>query len=212
MQTLKVSSFAARSSICPPPPQRRPASSSSGPLSLAGWLEENSHLLKPPINNYCVYNKDVTVMIVGGPNARTDYHINETAEWFYQYKGSMLLKVIENDSSFRDIHIHEGCMFLLPPHTPHNPVRYAHTVGIVLEQPRPAESLDRLRWYCQDCREVVHEEAFHCTDLGSQIKEAVNAFRDDREKRTCGKCGALADVVPKKQEDRGGVEMVEGVH
>ncbi|TVY55495.1 3-hydroxyanthranilate 3,4-dioxygenase, partial [Lachnellula suecica] len=142
------------------------------------WLEENSHLLKPPINNYCVYNEDVTVMpqIVGGPNARTDYHINETAEWFYQYRGAMLLKVVDA-GVFRDIIIHEGCMFLLPPNTPHNPVRFADTVGIVLEQKRPEGSLDRLRWYCTSCKNVVDEQAFHCTDLGTQIKEAVNSFK-----------------------------------
>ncbi|KAI9778604.1 MAG: 3-hydroxyanthranilic acid dioxygenase [Geoglossum umbratile] len=138
-------------------------------------------------------------MIVGGPNARTDYHINETAEWFYQYKGAMLLKVVD-DGKFRDINIGEGEMFLLPPNTPHNPVRFADTVGIVIEQPRPEGSLDRLRWYCQECGEKVHESAFHCTDLGTQIKDAVNAFRDDTEARTCKKCGALADVVPKAQQ------------
>jgi len=138
-------------------------------------------------------------MIVGGPNARTDYHINETAEWFYQYKGSMLLKVVdkEQDPPFRDIPIREGEMFLLPPNTPHNPIRFANTVGIVLEQPRPAESKDKLRWYCQNCGEIVHEAAFHCTDLGTQIKEAVNAFKADDEKRKCGKCGELADVTPR---------------
>ena len=101
-------------------------------------------MLKPPINNYCVYNDDVTVMIVGGPNERTDYHINDTAEWFYQHKGSMLLKVVD-EGEFRDIHIHEGDMFLLPPNTPHNPVRFKDTVGIVLEQKRPEASMDRLR-------------------------------------------------------------------
>ena len=84
--------------------------------------------------------------------------------------------------------------------TPHNPVRFADTVGIVIEQPRPEGSLDRLRWYCQDCGERVHEAAFHCTDLGTQIKDAVNAFRDDTKARTCKKCGALADVVPKAQQ------------
>lgn len=184
-------------------------------LTADNRLEENSHLLKPPINNYCVYNKDVTVMvtlylcqtsvqcfltcklsqIVGGPNARTDYHINETAEWFYQYKGAMMLKVVD-EGKFRDIIIREGDMFLLPPNTPHNPVRFANTVGIVLEQPRPEGSLDKLRWYCLNCHEVVEEAAFHCTDLGTQIKEAVNSFKDSEEKRKCKKCGTMASSAP----------------
>lgn len=168
----------------------------ANPLNLPKWLSENSHLLKPPINNYCVYNDNVTVMIVGGPNARTDYHINETCEWFYQYKGSMLLKTIDNEQ-FRDIWINEGDMFLLPPNTPHNPVRFADTVGVVIEQPRPEKSLDRLRWYCQNCGSQVHEASFHCTDLGTQIKAAVNAFKDDQERRKCAKCGEICDVAPK---------------
>lgn len=111
----------------------------------------------------------------------------------------MLLKVVDADATppFRDIPICEGEMFLLPPNTPHNPIRFADTVGIVLEQPRPKDSVDTLRWYCQECREIVHEASFHCTDLGSQIKEAVEAFKADEKKRTCGKCGALADVVPR---------------
>lgn len=107
----------------------------------------------------------------------------------------MLLKVVD-DGKFRDIPILEGEMFLLPPNTPHNPVRFANTVGIVLEQPRPFESKDRLRWYCQNCGEVVYEEAFHCTDLGTQIKEAVNGFKASNEKRKCKKCGELADLRP----------------
>ncbi|KAM3086743.1 3-hydroxyanthranilic acid dioxygenase [Clarireedia jacksonii] len=167
----------------------------STPLNLPKWLEENSHLLQPPVNNYCVYHKDVTVMIVGGPNARTDYHINETAEWFYQYRGAMMLKVVD-EGEFKDIIIGEGDMFLLPPNTPHNPVRFANTVGIVLEQQRPKESLDRLRWYCTNCKEVVDEAAFHCTDLGTQIKEAVNNFKNSEERRKCKKCGTMAESAP----------------
>ncbi|KAL7274708.1 3-hydroxyanthranilic acid dioxygenase [Rhizina undulata] len=167
----------------------------AAPLNLPKWLSENSHLLQPPINNYCVYEEHVTVMIVGGPNARNDYHINETAEWFYQYKGAMLLKVVD-DGEFRDIHIGEGEMFLLPPNVPHNPVRFANTVGIVIEQKRPEGSLDRLRWYCPQCKEIVHEAAFHCTNLGTQIKEAVNKFKESEELRRCKKCGATASVAP----------------
>ncbi|RFU74698.1 3-hydroxyanthranilate 3,4-dioxygenase [Trichoderma arundinaceum] len=156
----------------------------------------------PPINNYCVYNDDFTVMIVGGPNARTDYHINQTPEWFYQYRGAMMLKVVDG-TTFRDIIIREGDMFLLPANTPHNPVRFANTVGVVLEQRRPADSIDRMRWYCAPCSSapgaeavIVHEAAFHCTDLGTQIKQAVEDFKGDEQKRTCRKCGTVADWAP----------------
>lgn len=137
-------------------------------------------------------------MVVGGPNARTDYHINETPEFFYQYKGRMLLKTVQNNE-FRDIYINEGELFLLPGNTPHNPVRFADTVGVVIEQPRPADAVDRLRWYCQSCGEMVHEAAFHCTDLGTQIKTAVNSFKEDLEARKCGRCGEMCDVAPKPE-------------
>ena len=168
------------------------------PLNLPKWLAANSHLLQPPINNYCVYADPLTVMIVGGPNARTDYHINTTPEFFYQYRGRMLLKTVQ-DGEFVDVYIDEGELFLLPGNTPHNPVRFADTVGVVIEQPRPVDSVDTLRWYCQDCTAVVHESSFHCTDLGTQIKAAVQAFEADEKARTCGKCGSLCDVKPKPE-------------
>lgn len=172
------------------------------PLSLPKWLSENSHLLKPPINNYCVYHDPMTVMVVGGPNARMEYHINETPEFFYQYKGRMLLKTVQKINGaeeFRDVYINEGELFLLPANTPHNPVRFENTVGVVIEQPRPDGSLDRLRWYCSNCGDIVNEASFFCTDLGTQIKEAVNAFKEDHEARKCMNCGTVCDTAPSKE-------------
>ncbi|OQE14622.1 hypothetical protein PENSTE_c034G03878 [Penicillium steckii] len=170
-------------------------------LNIPKWLKENSHLLQPPVNNYCVYHPSspatagYTVMIVGGPNARTDYHINTTPEFFYQYKGSMLLKTVDTSTTpptFQDIPIHEGSIFLLPANTPHCPVRFKDTVGVVMEQPRGEGAVDKMRWYCRGCSGIVWEKQFICTDLGTQVKAVVEEFGADEEKRRCKSCGEIA--------------------
>ncbi|BCS21317.1 3-hydroxyanthranilate 3,4-dioxygenase [Aspergillus puulaauensis] len=178
-------------------------------LNIPKWLEANSHLLQPPVNNYCIYHPSspstsgYTVMIVGGPNARTDYHINSTPEFFYQYRGSMLLKAVDMSVSppvFQDIPIHEGSVFLLPANTPHCPVRFRDTVGVVMEQPRAEGAEDAMRWYCRGCGEVVWEKRFVCTDLGTQVKEVVMEFAGDEVKKTCKACGLVAESKYKDGE------------
>ncbi|KAK6204581.1 3-hydroxyanthranilic acid dioxygenase [Scheffersomyces amazonensis] len=160
------------------------------PINIKKWIEENGHLLQPPVNNYCLHRGGFTIMIVGGPNERTDYHINQTPEYFHQLKGHMCLKVVD-EGKFRDIIINEGDSFLLPPNTPHNPVRFADTIGLVVEQDRPEGTNDKVRWYCSKCREPVHEGEFYLTDLGTQIKDAIIKFDGDIDARTCDKCGTL---------------------
>ncbi|EKM77560.1 hypothetical protein AGABI1DRAFT_77052 [Agaricus bisporus var. burnettii JB137-S8] len=167
------------------------------PLNFPKWLSENGHLLQPPVNNYCIYRGgDYVIMAVGGPNERNDYHINETEEWFYQYKGGMLLRVVD-DTEFKDIRIEEGEMFLLPANTPHNPVRFANTIGMVVERVRPEGSQDRLRWYCRsDAHKeptVIYEEAFHVTDLGSQLKPVIQRWQNNEELRKCKTCATVAE-------------------
>lgn len=160
------------------------------PINIKKWIEENSELLQPPVNNYCLHRGGATVMIVGGPNERTDYHINQTPEYFHQLKGHMCLKVVD-DGEFKDVIIDEGDSFLLPGNVPHNPVRFANTIGLVVEQDRQPGMNDKLRWYCRECREVLHEKEFFCHDLGTQVKEAILAFDLDMDARTCKKCGTL---------------------
>ena len=64
----------------------------------------------------------MTVQVVGGPNERTDYHDDPVEEFFYQLKGDMVLKVVD-DGEFYDVPIREGEVFLLPPHVRHSPQR-----------------------------------------------------------------------------------------
>ncbi|GEQ67781.1 hypothetical protein JCM33374_g1446 [Metschnikowia sp. JCM 33374] len=165
------------------------------PINIHKWIQENSHLLQPPVNNFCLHRGGATVMIVGGPNERTDYHINQTPEYFHQLKGHMCLKVVD-DGEFKDIIIDEGDSFLLPGNVPHNPVRFADTIGLVVEQDRPEGCLDKLRWYCSGCKEKLHEVEFFCSDLGTQVKEAILAFDGDMDARVCKLCGALNHSKP----------------
>ena len=80
-------------------------------------------------------------------------------------------------------------MFLLPGNIPHNPVRYADTVGIVIEKQRPAGHLDQLRWYCANCKAKVYEETFYVVDLGKQLKPVIEKFAADEALRKCKNCG-----------------------
>ncbi|KAG5439880.1 hypothetical protein PCANB_000162 [Pneumocystis canis] len=159
----------------------------STPINIQAWLDAHSELLKPPVNNFCLWNEGFIVMVVGGPNARSDYHINETPEYFYQYKGSMTLKIVDN-GQFKNININENEMFLLPENVPHNPVRYENTVGIVIEQKRHENSMDILRWYCSDCKSIVYE------DLGTQIKNIIKKYESRIDLRTCKICGKINDT------------------
>ncbi|KAI8641989.1 3-hydroxyanthranilic acid dioxygenase [Parasitella parasitica] len=165
----------------------------SPPINFPKWIKENADKLQPPVNNYLLSKgQDTIIMIVGGPNKRTDYHINETEEWFYQVQGNLTIKVVD-DGVFRNINVEEGDMFLLPANTPHNPVRYENTIGIVVERVRLPHHTDSLRWYCEkeECREIVYEESFHCVDLGTQLKPVIEKFASNEQLRTCKKCGHL---------------------
>ena len=103
------------------------------PINIKKWIDEHRHLLKPPVGNQVVYkgNDDFIVMIVGGPNARKDYHYNEGEELFYQFEGDIVLDIMV-DNKPQKIEIKEGDFFLLPPKVPHRPVRPANTVGLVI--------------------------------------------------------------------------------
>jgi 3-hydroxyanthranilate 3,4-dioxygenase len=174
----------------------------AAPFNFKKWIDENRHLLKPPVGNQQVFhgNKDFIVMVVGGPNARKDYHYNEGEEIFYQLEGDVQVKIIE-DGKPRTIDIKEGDMFLLPGKVPHSPQRPAGTVGLVIERYRREGEKDGFIWLCENCDNKLYEEYFEMTDIVKQLPEVMKNFYGDIEKRTCKKCGTVMEPPQKPVQD-----------
>ena len=107
------------------------------PFNLNKWIDENRHLLKPPVGNKNLYvdSGDYIVMIVAGPNARKDYHYNETEELFYQLEGDITV-YIQEDGKKIAMQLSAGDMYLHPAKVPHSPVRSANSIGLVIERKR----------------------------------------------------------------------------
>lgn len=160
------------------------------PFNLNSWIEQNRELLKPPLGNKNLFveSGDYIIMIVGGPNARKDYHLNESEELFYQLEGDILVK-IQEDGKSRDIHIKEGDMFLLPAGIPHSPIRGENTVGLVIELNRKEKMQDGLLWFCDKCNHKLHEFTFPLKNIEKDFIGRFKEFYASKELRTCEKCG-----------------------
>ncbi len=166
------------------------------PFNLNQWIEENRDLLKPPVGNKNLYIDagDFIVMIVGGPNARKDYHYNESEELFYQIEGDILVK-IQHEGKAKEVPIKEGEIFLLPSGIPHSPIRGENTVGLVVERVRKGtDMVDGLMWFCDECNTKLHEFKFPLVNIESDFQSRFNAFYSSEELRTCSNCSHQMEV------------------
>jgi len=161
---------------------------------LASWIEANRDALKPPVGNKLLFGDgEFQVMIVAGPNTRRDFHCEPGEELFYQLKGDITLKVIE-DGTVRDVVIHEGDIFLLPGDTIHSPRRPAGTLGMVVERQRREDEEESVTWYCENCGNMLHQFVGVITSLDTQLKPVMDAFWADMDLRTCKRCGTVIEA------------------
>lgn len=164
-------------------------------LNLKKWIADSRHLLKPPVGNKCIWldgevKHDFIVMAVGGPNARTDFHVNSSEEFFYQVEGNITLKIINQLGRMQDILINEGDIYLLPANTPHSPQRPEATIGLVIEKKRLAGELDGLQWYCEKCQNKLYEEFFALTNIETDFAAVFERYYNSRH-TTCENCGTV---------------------
>ena len=168
------------------------------PFNLQKWIDENRHLLKPPVGNKNLYTEagDYIVMIVAGPNARNDYHYNETEELFYQIEGDIVVKTQQN-GNLVEVPIKEGEMFLLPAKIPHSPVRSDGSIGLVIELKRKHEEKDGLEWYCENCNNQLHRSIFKLTNIEKDFLPRFREFYGSEELRTCSECNTKMESDPR---------------
>lgn len=163
------------------------------------WLEEHRHELVPPVGNKNLYHEsdDYIVMVVAGPNARKDYHYNETEEWFFQLEGHITVR-IQEDGKPREVHLGPGDMFLCPAKTPHSPVREAGSVGLVLERKRAGRGFtDGLLWFCESCNHSLHAAYFELNNIEQDFLPHFREFYGSESLRTCGECGHVMESDPR---------------
>lgn len=163
------------------------------------WLEEHRHELVPPVGNKNLYHEsdDYIVMVVAGPNARKDYHYNETEEWFFQLEGHITVR-IQEDGKPREVRLGPGDMFLCPAKTPHSPVREAGSVGLVLERKRAGRGFtDGLLWFCESCNHPLHAAYFELNNIEQDFLPHFREFYGSESLRTCDECGHVMESDPR---------------
>ncbi|MGB1074922.1 MAG: 3-hydroxyanthranilate 3,4-dioxygenase [Flavobacteriales bacterium] len=166
------------------------------PFNLTAWIEENRELLKPPVGNKNLYvdSGDYIVMIVAGPNARKDYHYNETEELFYQLEGHITVR-IQEDGKAVDMRLGPGDMYLHPARVPHSPMREAGSLGLVIERKREGTAAqDGLLWFCDKCNAKLHDTYFELKNIEKDFLPRFREFYGSEALRTCKSCGHVMET------------------
>jgi len=163
----------------------------SSPFNLRLWIDQNRHLLKPPVGNKLLFqDSEFIVMAVGGPNARKDFHHDPGEELFFQLEGDIVLRLVR-DGRIIDMPIREGDLFLLPPNVPHSPQRPANTIGLVVERRRSPDELDGFSWYCENCSHCLYLERVPVRNIETELPGIFSRFFSGVKNRTCSACGTV---------------------
>ncbi len=167
---------------------------------LMQWISENPDKLKPPLGAKTIFRQDdFMITVVGGPNTRTDYHVNPTEEFFFQMKGTVKVR-IQHQGKPHDVILPEGSIYLLPANVPHSPMRGPNTVGLIVERIRKNGLLDTHRWYCEKCNTVLFEKTVQIEVLERDMPPVFNAYYGDSKNQQCKSCGHVNPGRPQKTD------------
>lgn len=163
------------------------------PLNFQRWLDDNAHLLKPPVGNQQIWkDADFMVTVVGGPNQRSDFHDDPLEEFFYQFKGNAYL-LIWDRGRYDRVDLKEGDVFLMAPHTLHSPQRpEAGSLCLVIERQRTRGEADALQWSCACCGALVKRYQMQLENIVTDLPPVYERFyATTDEERRCSQCGEI---------------------
>ncbi len=167
-------------------------------LNCQKWIVEHRHLLKPPVGIKKVFeHDDFIVIVVGGPNARKDFHFQDGPEFFHPLEGEMVLHTIQGGKRV-DIPLKAGDIFLLPPKIPHSPERMPNSIGLVVERKRLPHEEDGLLWVCEGCDGPLYQEFFPLKNIEKDFPPVFDRFYGSLAHRSCKKCGKVMEPPVKK--------------
>ena len=121
-------------------------------------------------------------MVVGGPNQRTDFHLDPYEEWFYQVRGNMHVNIMTTDgprSASTSARARCGCCRGNMPHSPQRPEE--GSIGLVVERIREEGTLEKFVWFCPNCNAKVHEVELQVRDIVADLPPVFASFYDDEE-------------------------------
>jgi 3-hydroxyanthranilate 3,4-dioxygenase len=164
-------------------------------VDVAAWVAQSeARKGKALMSNERIWDDGFLVTLFDGPTPpeRCDFHINTSPEFFYQLRGDMSCRILE-DGRFRDFVVAEGEMFMLPALVPHLNARVEGSIGLVIHQSRAPGAREAIVWYCERCCAQLHREDYVFEDLQRQLPGFIRRFLGDEGLRTCKSCGAVLD-------------------
>ena len=167
-----------------------------GPLDLAQWIAANASSFRPPVANKVVFpGSEFIFMVVRGPNARNDFHINPGDEIFYQLEGTIAVDVRHDDGRIERRLVGAGDVMLVPGGTAHSPLRPPDTWGVVIERTRREGEIDQIVWFCPKCGNELRRAPFALSDIETELTTIIDAFNADVDARRCRRCGNVLPVA-----------------
>lgn len=181
------------------------------PIHLLSWIEANLDSFAGPVSNRVVWpDADLIFMVIKGPNARTDFHIDPGDEIFMQLSGTIRVD-LRTEQGVETRMLHQGEIMRVPAHVPHSPMRPAGSVGVVIERRRGPDEMDHLDWYCDVCDNRLHRATFNLADIETDLIAALRSFNSDEALRTCDVCGTVkAEPTVFQLPPPGSGEVVDG--